>query len=108
MPLYERFIDEGRWYVEFIWLHLFGEPLLNPKIYSMIDLAEEAGINATRLTEQASYALLKSRLSLLILCLDSRAGAVPAGVDSGSIRHGIYQTLQRLGKSGPGAGDVRH
>jgi sulfatase maturation enzyme AslB (radical SAM superfamily) len=28
MSLYERIIHEGRGHVEFIWLHLFGEPLL--------------------------------------------------------------------------------
>jgi len=59
-----------------MWLHLFGEPLLNPNIYKMIDMAEGVGIrtgistNATRLDEQAASALLDSKLSLLLLCLD--------------------------------------
>lgn len=76
MSVYEKIIAEGRGHVEFIWLHLFGEPLLNPNIYAMIDIAEESGIrvglstNVTPLTERASRALLDSRLSLLLLCLD--------------------------------------
>src|SRR5947199_1620778 len=52
--LYRKIIEEAAGTVEFVWLHLFGEPLLNPNIYKMIDLAENAGIrtglstNATR------------------------------------------------------------
>jgi hypothetical protein len=62
MSVYEKIIAEGRGHVEFIWLHLFGEPLLNPNIYAMIDIAEESGIrvglstNVTPLTERAPHA----------------------------------------------------
>jgi hypothetical protein len=61
---------------EFIWLHHFGEPLINPDIYKMINMAEDAGIrtgmstNATRLDEKASAALLDSKLSMLYISLD--------------------------------------
>ena len=76
MTLYEKLLAEAAGSVEFMWLHLFGEPLLNPNIYKMIDMAEGVGIrtgistNATRLDEQAASALLDSKLSLLLLCLD--------------------------------------
>src|SRR5208283_81022 len=76
MTVYERIIAEGAGFVEFIWLHFFGEPLINKNIYRMIDMAEEAGIrtgistNATLLDEKACAAILDSKLSMLVLCLD--------------------------------------
>jgi MoaA/NifB/PqqE/SkfB family radical SAM enzyme len=76
LGLYGKIVSEAAGFVEFMWLHLFGEPLLNPDIYRMIDMAEEAGIrvglstNATVLNEAASRRILDSRLSLLILCMD--------------------------------------
>lgn len=76
MTVYEKIVTEGAGFIEFMWLHLFGEPLINKNIYRMIDMAEEAGIrtgistNATKLDEKASKAILDSQLSLLILCLD--------------------------------------
>ena len=76
MTVYEKIVAEGAGFVEFMWLHLFGEPLINKNIYRMIDMAEEAGIrtgistNATLLDEKAGNALLDSKLSLLLLCVD--------------------------------------
>ncbi len=76
MSVYQKIIEEGAGFLEFIWLHFFGEPLINPDIYKMIDMAEDAGIrtgmstNGTRLDEQASAALLDSKLSMLYISLD--------------------------------------
>ncbi len=76
MTVYERIIQEGAGFLEFVWLHHFGEPLINPDIYKMINMAEDAGIrtgmstNATRLDERASAALLDSKLSMLYISLD--------------------------------------
>lgn len=76
MALYEKILAEASGSVEFMWLHGYGEPLINKNIYSMIRQAEEAGIrtgistNATLLDEKACQALFDSRLSLLLLCLD--------------------------------------
>lgn len=76
MTVYEKIVAEGANFVEFMWLHLFGEPLVNKNIFRMIDLAEEAGIrsgistNATLMDEKACAAILDSKLSLLLLCLD--------------------------------------
>lgn len=76
MTVYDRIIQEGAGFLEFIWLHHFGEPLINPDIYKMIDMAEDAGIrtgmstNGTRLDEKASAALLDSKLSMLYVSLD--------------------------------------
>ncbi len=76
MTVYERIIHEGAGFLEFIWLHYFGEPLINPDIYKMIDMAEDAGIrtgmstNGTRLDAKAAVKLLDSKLSLLYISLD--------------------------------------
>jgi radical SAM protein with 4Fe4S-binding SPASM domain len=102
MPLYQRIIEEGRGHVEFIWLHLFGEPLLNPDIYSMISLAEHAGIrvgistNATRLTEQASRALLDSRLSILLLSLDGITKETYEAIRVGATFEKVIENIRRF------------
>ncbi len=76
MTVFEKIVAEGAGFVEFMWLHLFGEPLINKNIYRMIDMAEDAGIrtgistNATLLDEKAATAILASRLSIILLCLD--------------------------------------
>jgi len=76
MTVFERIVAEGAGFVEFMWLHLFGEPLINKNIYRMIDMAEDAGIrtgistNATLLDEKAANAVLDSKLSIILLCLD--------------------------------------
>jgi MoaA/NifB/PqqE/SkfB family radical SAM enzyme len=76
MSVYEKIIQEGAGFLEFVWLHFFGEPLINPDIYKMIDMAEDAGIrtgmstNGTRLDEKASAKLLDSKLSMLYISLD--------------------------------------
>lgn len=102
MPLYQRIIEEIRGHVEFIWLHLFGEPLLNPDIYTMIDIAEDAGIrvgistNATRLTEQASYALLDSRLSILVLSLDGITKETYEAIRVGARFEKVVENIRRF------------
>ncbi len=76
MTVFEKIVAEGAGFVEFMWLHLFGEPLINKNIYRMIDMAEDAGIrtgistNATLLDEKAANAILDSKLSIILLCLD--------------------------------------
>jgi hypothetical protein len=76
LDLFRKIIDEAGDFIEFMWLHFFGEPLLNPNIYSMIDYAEASGIctglstTATPLTVEAASRLLDSPLSLLLVSLD--------------------------------------
>jgi MoaA/NifB/PqqE/SkfB family radical SAM enzyme len=102
MSVYEKIIDEARGHVEFMWLHLFGEPLLNHDIYKMIDLAEEAGVrvgistNATRLTEEASRALLDSRLSILILCLDGATKETYEAIRVGGKFEKVSENIRRF------------
>jgi len=102
ISLYERIIEEASGHVEFIWLQLFGEPLLNPNIYKMIDFAEEAGIrvgvstNATRLTEKASRALLESRLSVLLVCMDGATKQTYEAIRVGASFEKVKQNVRRF------------
>jgi hypothetical protein len=102
--VYEKIIAEGAGLVEFMWLHLFGEPLLNPNIYQMIDMAENVGIrvglstNCTKLTEQASESILKSQLSLLILCLDGISKETFEAVRIGADFATVFSNIERFAR----------
>jgi MoaA/NifB/PqqE/SkfB family radical SAM enzyme len=110
MALYEKILTDAKGSVEFMWLHGYGEPLINKNIYQMINQAEEAGIragistNATLLDETAGQALLDSRLSLLLLCLDGatketfesiRIGADFEGVTANIVRFAAMRRARR-------------
>lgn len=75
--LFKKIIDEIEGKVEFIYLHFFGEPLLNKKIFEFIDYASGKGMtvafstNASLLNEEIAEKLLHSGLDLLILSIDS-------------------------------------
>jgi len=75
-PLFRKIVDEARLFAIDVWLHLFGEPLLNPQIFDMIKYAKRAGLNtmmstnATLLDHANIVKLLKSELDSLVLCLD--------------------------------------
>ena len=102
MSVYEKIIAEGRGHVEFIWLQVFGEPLLNPNIYTMIEMAADAGItvgiatNITPLTERASRALLDSRLSLLILSFDGATKATYETIRKGANFERVSENIRRF------------
>lgn len=74
--LYKKIIDEIKNYIELVYLHGLGEPLLHPEIFKMIDYAKEAKIptgmstNATILDQAKTEQLLKSNLDYLIISFD--------------------------------------
>lgn len=74
--LFKKIINEGKDYTDFVWLNLFGEPLLHPQIIEMINYCCQAGIkpgistNATVLNCEMSEKLLNSGLHRIILSLD--------------------------------------
>ena len=77
LSLYRRIIDEAAgFFVNDVFLHLFGEPLLHPKIFEMIRYAKKFGINtlistnATLLKGENSSEILSSGLDRLIISLD--------------------------------------
>ncbi len=80
--MYRKTVDQAsEGGVETIWLHMFGESLLHPKIYDYIRYAaDKPGIrrvalstNVTTLTEKNSRRILDSGLHHLILSVDAHS-----------------------------------
>jgi radical SAM protein with 4Fe4S-binding SPASM domain len=76
LELFKKIIDEAQEYSEWIWLHLFGDPLLHPQIDQLIRYAKSKGIktristNPNCLTEQKSRAIIDAGLDLIHIALD--------------------------------------
>ena len=74
--LFTRIVDEMAPHVQTTTLHIWGEPLLHPRIFDMIayctsrGLHSEISTNATLLTEEASHKILAAGLGAIYLCLD--------------------------------------
>ncbi len=74
--LFRRIVDEARGYVNDIYLHHRGEPLLNPRIFDMIRYARDAGIktrfhtNGTLLDEEKAGRLLAAAPDLISFSID--------------------------------------
>jgi radical SAM protein with 4Fe4S-binding SPASM domain len=76
MGLFKKIIDESKGKVEFVYLHLFGEPLIHPHIIDMIKYCKNAGIytglatNATLLDEVKSKEIANSGLDFMVISFD--------------------------------------
>ncbi|MCJ7616102.1 MAG: radical SAM protein [Desulfobacterales bacterium] len=76
MGLFKKIINESKGKVEFIYLHLFGEPLMHPHIIDMIKYCKEAGIftglatNATLLDNVKSKEIANSGLDFMVISFD--------------------------------------
>lgn len=74
--LFTSVIDEMAPHVKTTTLHIWGEPILHPRLIDMVRYARERGINvsistnATLLTEEKARGLLDAGLSEIYLCLD--------------------------------------
>jgi MoaA/NifB/PqqE/SkfB family radical SAM enzyme len=77
LTLFKQAIDQCEGKVKFSYLHQMGEPLLYPYLVEAINYAEDHGIktsistNCHFLSPERSKNLIDSRLSELILCVDS-------------------------------------
>ena len=76
--MYKALVDElETLHTELIYLHLFGEPTLHPRIFDMIRYAKSKNIdvamstNATTLNKRVSEALLASGIDILIISFDA-------------------------------------
>jgi len=108
LSLFKKIIDESKNYVEFIYLHLFGEPLFHKDIFRMITYAKKAGINvglstnATILSKKNTFNLLNSKLHLLILSLDNPSkdtyDKIRVGGDYEKIEKNVIYFLNELEK----------
>jgi radical SAM protein with 4Fe4S-binding SPASM domain len=74
--LFTAVIDEMAPHVKTTTLHIWGEPLLHPRLLEMVRYTRGRGIhvslstNATLLTEEKSRGLIEAGLSEIYLCLD--------------------------------------
>ncbi len=74
--LFARIVGEMAPHVETTTLHIWGEPLLHPRIFDMIALCKERRLpseistNATLLDPQKADLILESGLDAIYLCLD--------------------------------------
>jgi MoaA/NifB/PqqE/SkfB family radical SAM enzyme len=74
--LFTHIVDEMAPHVKTTTLHIWGEPLLHPRIYDMIAYCHDHGLhseissNATLLNEESGRRILDAGLGAIYLCLD--------------------------------------
>jgi MoaA/NifB/PqqE/SkfB family radical SAM enzyme len=74
--LFKSIVDEMAPWVQATTLHIWGEPLLHPRLFDMIAYCDRKGLrseistNATLLNEERSRRILDARLGAIYLCLD--------------------------------------
>lgn len=74
--LFKAIVDEMAPWVQATTLHIWGEPLLHPRLLDMIAYCRQKGLhseistNATLLTEERSRKILDAGLGAIYLCLD--------------------------------------
>ncbi len=74
--LFKSIVDEMAPWVQATTLHIWGEPLLHPRLFDMIaychrkGLRSEISTNATLLNEERSKRILDAGLGAIYLCLD--------------------------------------
>lgn len=75
-PLFKKIIDEAAPFVELVYLHILGEPLLHPQMFKFIQYAKKKGIkvgfstNVMLLDKAKSKKLLSSGIDYIILAMD--------------------------------------
>ncbi|MFH0864273.1 MAG: radical SAM protein [Candidatus Gottesmanbacteria bacterium] len=111
--LFKKIIDEISSFVELVYLHGLGEPLLHPQLWDFIKYAKEKGLrvgistNATLLTKKQSVALLNSTVDYLILALDGSSKTtyekIRVGANFQQVENNIntYLNLKRQSKKSP-------
>lgn len=97
--LFTQIVDEMAPHVQTTTLHIWGEPLLHPRIYDMIahcrrqGLNSEISTNATLLTEESSLEILDAGLGAIYLCLD---GATPETYERVRRRADFEETQENI------------
>jgi MoaA/NifB/PqqE/SkfB family radical SAM enzyme len=101
--LFESIVDQAAGSVEFAWLHLFGEPFLNPRFPAMVCYARENGqgmglgtsTNVTLLRGRLLEAAATLPLDVLLLSVD---GIAPASYERIRVRGQFDAVLESVGR----------
>ena len=99
--LFRQIVDEMAPHVSMTTLHIWGEPLLHPRIVEMIaycrdhELSAEISTNATLLTPELSQAILDAGLEAIYLCLD---GTTPETYETVRQEASFDKTLANISK----------
>lgn len=90
--LFTRILDQTAVYDEPCWLHLFGEPLINPSFFERVQVAHERGMprigvstNATLLNEENARKLIASPIDTVIVAIDGTDADVYERVRKSSV-----------------------
>jgi MoaA/NifB/PqqE/SkfB family radical SAM enzyme len=76
VELFKSIVDQMAPWVQATTLHIWGEPLMHPKMFDMIEYCHKVGLrseistNATLLNEERSRRILDAGLGAIYLCLD--------------------------------------
>ncbi|MEM3519547.1 MAG: radical SAM/SPASM domain-containing protein, partial [Candidatus Hadarchaeales archaeon] len=108
---FKKIIDEAKYFAPVLWLHVFGEPLMNPEIFRMIKYCKERGIrnvglstNITLLDREKSAKLLDSGLDIIVLSLDGATretyAAIRRGGDFEKAENNVKTFLEMKEKKG--------
>jgi len=99
--LFRQIVDEMAPHVSMTTLHIWGEPLLHPRIVEMIAycrehrLHAEISTNAVLLTPEMSQAILEAGLGAIYLCLD---GTTPETYEQVRREASFQQTRENIVK----------
>ena len=100
--LFRKIIDEASEFVDLVYLHLFGEPLLHPRIVDFVNYAGGKGFtvvfstNGLLLNERMIHLLMDSPLDLLILSLDAVNPSKYEMIRKGGDFHLLLRNLERF------------
>lgn len=98
--VFDRVLDEVRFFEEPCWFHWFGEPLMHPRLFDQIERAKGRGVpnlgistNGTLLDDRRRRALLASPLDTLMIAIDGTSASVYERIRI-SDRHGFDEVVE--------------
>jgi MoaA/NifB/PqqE/SkfB family radical SAM enzyme len=100
--LFKKIVDEMAPHTDTAVLHIWGEPLLHPRIFDMIKycasvaMKTEISTNATLLNENNSKRILDSGLEVIYLCLDGTTKETYQKIRRGADFEVTVKNIQRF------------
>ncbi|MDP2939650.1 MAG: radical SAM protein [Candidatus Omnitrophota bacterium] len=103
--LFKKIIDEGKEYLEFVWLQDLGEPFLHKDIFSMIEYCREKGIrtgistNATIMNQDIIDGIAVSGLDYLMFGFDGASKQTYERVRLGACYEEVVNNIKKFIKT---------